>query len=129
MVESTEFDEEFIKRTENVGKTIKEYGDRIELELKNSTEIELKTRKSLELLNHVSLNALSQLYELSVFNMRLFNEIAHAIDRLPDEFAILKKQFKDNVLLSKKQTNFVHWGVRYTEDLASDLEKIKGKKS
>jgi hypothetical protein len=86
MVESNEFDEELIRRTENLGKTIKECGYRIELELRNSTWIESTTRKSLDLLNHVSLNALSELYELSAFNMRLFNEIAHVIDKLPEEF-------------------------------------------
>lgn len=52
MVESDEFDEEFIKRTERVGKTIKECSERIELELKNSTSIE-KDRESIGRLNHV----------------------------------------------------------------------------
>ena len=59
MVESDEFDEELIRRTERVGKTLKECSERIELELKNSTSIE-KVRESVGLLNHVSLDALSE---------------------------------------------------------------------
>ncbi len=40
MVESDEFDKELIKRTERVGKTIKECSERIESELKYSLSIE-----------------------------------------------------------------------------------------
>lgn len=61
--------------------------------------------------------------------MILFNEIVHVIDKLPEEFRVSKEQFMQAVTLNKKQKDFVNWGVRYTKDLANDLEKIKGEKS
>jgi hypothetical protein len=138
-----EFDAEFIGVVASVANTLKESASAVENDIKNTTDLNDASKKLLSFVSHLSLNGLSQMYNLSVSNMYLFNDIGRIIDRLPEEFHELKKQYKvdlkktkdefmseikEGIALAKDDVKFLRWEKRAREDEVKDKEKIGGDK-
>jgi hypothetical protein len=135
-----DFNDTTIEAAESLSKTLRQSAAAIENEIRNSIEVNKKTGNVLSFVSHLSLNGLSEIFSVTARNMRLFNDIGKIIDKLPEEFHALKKQYKEDIAegnkdlqskidrvkegigLSKDDFNFIKWERRFREDEVKDKE-------
>ena len=121
------FDEEIIdtyRRASTIlGESANEFSDRINGagDLSNN-----QLRILLSFLGATTFRFLRNLYQSSSFNMALLNDLDKVINNLPEQFHQIKKQYRDLVMLTKEQHDYVKWATRVHQDLAKDTEGRNG---
>jgi tRNA(Glu) U13 pseudouridine synthase TruD len=123
------FDDEIIETYRRASAILKDSANEFSTQINSASDLSNnQVLVLLSFLGDTTFRFLPSLYQSSVFNMALLNDLDRVINNLPEQFHQIKKQYRELVKLTKEQHDYVKWATKVQEDLAKDLEKPNGGK-